>query len=106
MQIKLTYKDKVYILEYPLKSIDAMENAGFKISQVSEFPSTGPYTLFAGAFREHHRTLPDIKIREIYDNLNGRLGLIEKLTEMYAAAINDLYEDKEDEPGNASWAVD
>ena len=52
--INFTYEGKDYTLEYTRRSIEKMEQRGFKLSEVTDKPVSTLPLLFAGAFLAHH----------------------------------------------------
>ena len=103
--LKLKYEDRTYTLEYTLASLRAMDRGGFSLSKVTEQPSTMLPLLFRGAFLEHHAGMKEGRVNEIYDHLENRSGLIEKLIDLYSDALNSLMEDNEEalSEKKASW---
>ena len=49
-QLRFTYNNKEYVLEYTRKSVEAMEKKGFIASDIETKPVTILPALFAGAF--------------------------------------------------------
>ena len=54
-QLCFTYEGIEYCLEYTRKSVEQMERAGFKASEINDKPMTVLPTLFAGSFIANHR---------------------------------------------------
>lgn len=102
-QIRFTYDDVDYTLEFTRKSVERMENTGFVISEVFEKPMTLLPALFAGAFLAHHRYVKRDVIDKIYDSLPDKQDLIGKLAEMYNEPIAALLDEPEVEEGNVEW---
>lgn len=101
--ISFDYKGTKYTLEYTRASVRALENQGFKLSDIEEKPMTTLPTLFAGAFYAHHRFLKQAVIDEIFDIMPDKMGLITKLGEMYNEPLEALIDDPEDNEGNLNW---
>lgn len=101
--IKLNYQGKTYTLEYNRQSVYKMEKKGFNANKVEEMPITNLITLFKGAFIMHHPTMSDESIEEIFKHVKNRDELIKKLMDLYAVPLQDLFEQNEEEEGNASW---
>ncbi len=90
-QLKFTFKDKEYTLEFTRRSVERMERDGFVGSDMREKPMTTLPTLFRGAFYAHHPFMRNDIVDEIYAKLTNKQELIGKLAEMY------------NEPKIASW---
>ena len=101
--ISFDYKGTKYTLEYTRASVRALENQGFKLSDIEDKPMTTLPTLFAGAFYAHHRFLKQAVIDEIFDNIKDKMGLMTKLGEMYNEPLEALIDDPEDNEGNLNW---
>lgn len=104
-QIKITFNDEDYILEYTRRTAEAMERNGFDINAISSKPNTQIPMLFAGAFLCHHKRTKEETIDTIFKKLTNKEELIGKLVEMYAETVTTLLEDPDSEQGNASWKV-
>ena len=104
-QIRFSYKDVEYTLEFTRKSLETMERQGFIPSEVTEKPMSTLPALFAGAFLAHHRYLKKEIVDEIFAHLSNKQELIGKLVEMYNEPILSLIEDNEDGAGNADWTA-
>lgn len=102
-QIRFTYDEVDYTLEFTRKSVERMENTGFIISELFEKPMTLLPTLFAGAFWAHHRFVKRDVIDKIYDSLPNKQDLIGKLAEMYNEPISALIDEPEADEGNVEW---
>ena len=86
-QLRFTYQDKEYVLEYTRKSVEAMEKKGFVASDIESKPVTVLPALFAGAFLANHRFVKQEIIDEIYSKMTNKSELISKLAEMYNEPI-------------------
>lgn len=104
-QLKFTYKDKEYTLEFTRRTVAEMERKGFIASDVETKPMTTLPALFAGAFLAHHRFEKQDVIEEIYSKLTDKEDLIGKLAEMYNDPIMTLVEEPEGKSGNVSWTA-
>lgn len=100
-QIKFTYKDQDYVLEYTRKSVKIMENNGFNINEIDTKPMLMVPILFRGAFLSKHKFVKDDVIDDIYKNINHKSELLEALVEMYTDTIESLFD--EPESGNLEW---
>lgn len=94
---------KDYTLEYTRKSIEIMERQGFNVNDISEKPMTTLPALFAGAFLAHHKWVKKDVIDEIYNRMENKQDLLQKLTEMYNEPIEALFEEPKESEGNVSW---
>ena len=104
-QLKFTYQDKEYCLEFTRKSVEAMENSGFIASDINDKPMTVLPKLFAGAFLANHRFIKSELINEIYSKLPNKGDLIAKLSEMYNEPIMALIDEPEESEGNVEWTA-
>lgn len=102
-KISFMYDGKEYTLEYTRKSIEIMERQGFNVNDISEKPMTTLPALFAGAFLAHHKWVKKDVIDEIYNRLENKQDLLQKLTEMYNEPIEALFEEPKESEGNVSW---
>lgn len=102
-QIKFTYNDKDYTLEYTRNSVKQMESEGFVASDIETKPMTVLPALFAGAFLAHHRFTKRDVIDEIYAKMTDKEKLITMLGTMYGETIEWLM--KEPEEGNIDWTL-
>lgn len=101
--ISFDYKGTKYTLEFTRASIRALENQGFKLSDIEDKPMSTLPTLFAGAFYAHHRFIKPTVIEEIFDIMPDKMDLITKLGEMYNEPLEALIDDPEDNEGNLNW---
>lgn len=101
--LTIRYDGETYTLEYTRETVEMMERQGFRAKDISEQPMNSLPKLFAGAFLAHHRRLKQARIDEMFDSLADKMGLIEKLGEMYAEPIEALFDDPADSGKNASW---
>jgi hypothetical protein len=104
-QLKFTYQDKAYCLEYTRKSVEMMEKQGFVASDIKEKPMTTLPALFAGAFLANHRFLKGEVIDEIFSKMTNKSELIGKLAEMYNEPIMTLIDEPEEAEGNLDWTA-
>ena len=104
-QLRFTYQDKEYVLEYTRKSVAEMERKGFVASDIDSKPVTVLPALFAGAFLANHRYVKQEVIDEIYSKLTNKAELISKLAEMYNEPIKALVDEPEESAGNVDWAA-
>ena len=104
-QLRFTYKNKEYVLEYTRKSVEAMERKGFVASDIETKPVTVLPALFAGAFLANHRSEKAEVIEEIYSKMTNKQELIGKLAEMYNEPIMALVDEPEESEGNLDWTA-
>lgn len=100
-QLTFSYNGKDYTLEYTRNSVRQMEREGFVAGDIETKPMTILPALFAGAFLAHHRFEKKAVIDEIYNKLENKQLLIERLAEMYNEPISSLLEEPEE--GNVEW---
>jgi hypothetical protein len=60
-------------------------------------------TLFAGAFKAHHRYVKREVIDEIYSKMTNKADLIGKLAEMYNEPIVALIDEPVESSENLTW---
>jgi hypothetical protein len=104
-QLKFTYQDRDYCLEYTRKSVEMMEKQGFVASDIQSKPMTVLPALFKGAFLANHRFVKDDVSEEIFSKMTNKTELIGKLAEMYNEPIMALVDDPEDAEGNVDWTA-
>ena len=104
-QLRFTYHDKEYVLEYTRKSVEAMEKKGFVASEIETKPVTVLPALFAGAFIANHRYVKPEVIDEIYSKMTNKQELIGKLAEMYNEPIMALVDEPAESEGNLDWTA-
>ena len=104
-QLRFTYQDKEYILEYTRRSVEAMEKKGFVASDIETKPVTILPALFAGAFLANHRYVKPEIIEEIYSKMTNKQELIGKLAEMYNEPILALVDEPTESEGNLGWTA-
>lgn len=104
-QLKFTYQDKEYILEYNRRSVETMEKKGFVAAEIETKPVTVLPALFAGAFLAHHRYVKQEVIDDIYSKMTNKQELIGKLAEMYNEPIMALVDEPEESEGNLDWTA-
>lgn len=106
--ISITHKGKTYTLEFTRKSIETMERRGFVITDVAEKPMSTLPALFEGAFLANHTGgIKRKEIQEIYDCIDNKRELVNKLAEMYNDPMEKLFDGDDIEKGkNISWDAD
>ena len=104
-QLRFTYQDKEYVLEYTRRTVEAMEKKGFVASDIETKPVTILPALFAGAFLANHRYVKQEVIDEIYSKMTNKQELIGKLAEMYNEPIMALVDEPTESEGNLDWTA-
>ena len=104
-QLRFTYQDKEYVLEYTRRSVEMMERKGFVASDIETKPVTVLPALFAGAFLANHRYVKQDVIDEIFSKMTNKTELIGKLAEMYNEPIMALVDEPEESEGNLDWTA-
>ena len=104
-KINLTYKDVPYVLEYDRMSIKTLEANGFVVEEFLKKPMSNIELAFAGAFIKHHRKTKQQIIDEIYSKCPNKEDLVHALVTMIQETYNSLFDDPEDDAGNAKWEV-
>ena len=102
-QLKFTYDDKDYVLEYTRKSVATMERQGFNTDDLASKPMTTLPALFDGAFLSRHKFVKKDVKDEIFAKLTNKSELLDKLIEMYNEPFTVLFEEPEEDEGNVSW---
>jgi hypothetical protein len=102
-QLNFVYKDVEYTLEFTRRTVEQMEREGFVADDVKTKPVTTLPTLFAGAFKAHHRFVKREVIDEIYSKMTNKAELISKLAEMYNEPIAALIDEPVESSENLTW---
>ena len=104
-QLRFTYQNKEYVLEYTRRSVEIMEKKGFVASDIETRPVTILPALFAGAFLANHRYETQEVIDAIYSKMTNKQELIGKLAEMYNEPIMALVDEPDESEGNLDWTA-
>ena len=104
-QLRFTYQNKEYVLEYTRRSVAIMEKKGFVASDIQTKPATILPALFAGAFLANHRNENPEVIEKIYSKMTNKQELIGKLAEMYNEPIMALIDEPAESEGNLDWTA-
>ena len=102
-QLNFNYNGVEYTLEYTRRTVEQMEREGFVAEDMETKPMLMLPTLFAGAFKAHHRFTKREVIDEIYSKMPNKPELIGKLAEMYSEPIKALLDEPEESEGNVNW---
>ena len=103
--INLTYKDIPYTLEYDRMTVKALEENGLVIDEFIKKPMGNIELAFAGAFLKHHRKTNQKLINEIYAKCPNKRELVTTLVKMVQETYESLFDEPEDDAGNATWEV-
>lgn len=104
-QLKFTYNEKDYVLEFTRRTVTEMEKKGFIAAEVENKPMSTLPALFEGAFLAHHRFEKKETINAIFNRMTNKEELIGKLAEMYNEPITALVEEPEESEGNVDWVA-
>ena len=102
-QLNFSYNGVNYTLEYTRRTVEQMEREGFVAEDLKNKPMLMLPTLFAGAFKAHHRFVKPDVINEIYSKMPRKEELIGKLAEMYSEPITALFDEPGESEGNVDW---
>ena len=102
-QLNFEYKGTEYTLEFTRRTVEQMEREGFVADDVKAKPMTMLPTLFAGAFKAHHKFVKREVIDEIYSKMTNKADLIGKLAEMYNEPIAALIDEPVESSENLTW---
>lgn len=102
-KINIGYGKENYVLEYDRESVEHMINRGLTRDEIVNNPFSYA-DLFYGAFRKHHPSVAKKTTDKIWEEISGKEQLVSALIEMYAAPINALISDPE-EQGNVTWEI-
>ena len=103
-EITFEFEGHQYTLTFTRKTVQQLNQQGFRTDMITDQPAVGIPMLFNGAFLAKHRVLKaDIKDR-IFDSIVNKTELIGKLMEMFLEPINEMLEDApEDDEKNVKW---
>lgn len=104
-QLKFTYNEKDYVLEFTRRTVTEMEKKGFIAAEVENKPMSTLPALFEGAFLAHHRFEKKETINATFNRMTNKEELIGKLAEMYNEPIMALVEEPEESEGNVDWVA-
>jgi hypothetical protein len=102
-QLNFKYNGSEYTLEFTRRTVEQMEREGFVADEVKTKPMTTLPTLFAGAFKAHHKYVKREVIDEIYSKMSNKADLIGKLAEMYNEPIVALIDEPVESSENLTW---
>ena len=104
-QLNFSYNGTEYTLEFTRKTVEQMERNGFVAEDLQNKPMSTLPTLFAGAFKAHHKYVKREVIDEIFSKMTNKADLIGKLAEMYSEPIMALVDEPEESEGNLDWTA-
>ena len=102
-QLNFKYNGTEYTLEFTRRTVEQMEKEGFVAEDLKTKPVSMLPTLFAGAFKAHHRFLKPDVIDEIFSKMTNKADLIGKLAEMYNEPIMALIDEPAESSENLTW---
>jgi hypothetical protein len=102
-EVKLTFEGKTYTLAFNRNTARQLERAGFTSDGISTTPVTSIPMLFSGAFLKNHRYVKPEIIDKIFEQTSRKSELISTLAGLYAETVNTLFDEPEENEGNASW---
>lgn len=104
-EIKFVYNNTPYTLAFTRESIKQMEQTGFDFSQADSKPISSMENLFYGSFAVHHRGIKRRLVSEIWESLDNKGELVEKLAEMVEESLADFMEGNGEESKKTQWEV-
>jgi DNA-binding IclR family transcriptional regulator len=102
-QLNFKHNGTEYTLEFTRRTVEQMEREGFVADDIKTKPMTMLPTLFAGAFKAHHRLVKREVIDAIYDKMTDKAGLIAALAAMYNEPLLALLEEPTESSENLTW---
>ena len=102
-QLNFNYNGTDYTLEFTRRTVEQMEREGFVADDIKTKPMTMLPTLFAGAFKAHHRLVKREVIDAIYDKMTDKAGLIAALAAMYNEPLLALLDEPTESSENLTW---
>ena len=102
-QLNFEYKGINYTLEFTRRTVEQMEREGFVAEDIKAKPMTMLPTLFAGAFKAHHKFVKPDVIDEIFSKMTNKADLIGRLAEMYNEPLLALIDEPADSSENLTW---
>lgn len=92
-----------YTLGYTRNTIRQMEQSGFNINELNAKPMTLIPRLWAGAFLMNHKREKQERINHIWNRMDRKDELVEKLTDMYLDAMSTIIEEEETDSPKIEW---
>lgn len=94
-----------YILEYDRDAVQQIEKLGFSINDIDSKPMTMFPLMFRGAFIKNHKYIKEKEVKNIYDKINKKSELHNRLIEMITECYLSLSDKDTDNEGNADWEI-
>jgi|GEM_PF-450124 len=102
-EISFEHEGKSYTLAFTRRSVERLEQSGFRIGDMSDAPSLIP-VFFHGAFLHKHPMIKQAVTDRILLKFTDKDKLWRLLTEMYSDTVNSILGDPdEDDAGNVTW---
>jgi hypothetical protein len=103
--IRFTYNEQNYVLEFTKSTVKRLDDNGFTLEKLAEYPSTYIPIFFHAAFLANHKFIKREKTEEIYATLEKKGEVISALSQMYVEQVNGLFDEPNE--GNATaWTMD
>ena len=102
-QLKFKYNGTEYTLEFTRRTVEQMEREGFIAEDITSKPMTMLPTLFAGAFKAHHKFVKREVIDDIFSKMTNKGDLLGRLAEMYQEPILALVDEPDASSENLTW---
>ena len=102
-QLNFKYNGNEYTLEFTRRTVEQMEREGFVAEDITSKPMTMLPTLFAGAFKAHHKFVKREVIDEIFSKMTNKGDLLGRLAEMYQEPILALVDEPDASSENLTW---
>ena len=102
-QLNFKYNGTEYTLEFTRRTVEQMEREGFVAGDITDKPMIMLPTLFAGAFKAHHKFVKREVIDEIFSKMTNKVDLLGRLAEMYQEPILALVDEPDASSENLTW---
>ena len=98
---------KEYSLSYDLATVKRLSKNGFTIDlEASEIEiAVSIPDLFKYAFLRFHPEINEAKVKELWDNISDKQGLVRQLLSIYADPVNAIFEEPKDDSKKVTWEV-
>ena len=104
-QINFEYENKVYTLEFTLRTAAQANEDGFVIDELAPKAALMIPKLVYWAFVSKHRGITRKQTEEIYKSIKRKPDFVAALAEMYIEAVNSLVDSGDEDEGNANWTM-
>lgn len=104
-KINLTYKGEKYCLEFNRETVKLLEKNGLSFEEFSKQPMSNIELVFSASFIKNHPKIKQTVIDEIYKKCPDKSGLVASLSSMIAECYESLFEEPDNDEGNATWEV-